>query len=710
MSLKFMERKKAIAFIIISVAIIYSTFFALSFIWEGMNKRQVTEDAKNNMSIVDSEVKKTHTKVKEIITRILNDNIILNLFLNYEQLQAEQKYEIQLRIYDYLQTYSELQSIYIYSSTANKIFINNQIFNEDNCPEKGLLEFINTISPTGVTGPIPRIIKYNFTNYDTDNISVFTYVYKFNETNDPSKSSAVVINVKQSWVQELINDEALNNNGIIEIIDNKNRLVSNNKSDFLTSISPSINKNSKVIDYSSDQAEPFWKMKYIINDNTYFNKVCLPFIITFIFATIICLLYIFIITRIIKNNKLHIERLKVQKIEHIESQNNYYISNLLSQKLDYSKRDEINSKLEFLDISINFFKATYFIYIEITNRKSLDEATDISIIKNIIMYKLECFDIDIFEKGYLIIINASENSAKKIEYCSENIKEELSKYHSTECICLLFDIPFTEGNYVDFYNIYNGLKQKAFIDYSNVIKASELEKINDPYIYPDSEVEKAIEYFILGKLSDGLTSYQQLSDKAAMHSPTALRLFYLRIVSDITMEIYLNSQLSEFSSTSATNIMDCINQSESKNEADTLMTNMLIHISEISRVSKNVKQIKRLEQIKKYIEENYENPNLSIHDIAELMDMTVVYVGKIFKEQCKKSISEYINDYRLEVSTDLLMNSKMTVSQVAKECGFENSNYFFTLFKKKYKRTPTEFKKEGDKNINEPAIRNNETH
>ena len=57
------------------------------------------------------------------------------------------------------------------------------------------------------------------------------------------------------------------------------------------------------------------------------------------------------------------------------------------------------------------------------------------------------------------------------------------------------------------------------------------------------------------------------------------------------------------------------------------------------------------------------------------------------------SISEYIQDFRLEKSKELLENSKLSISEIAYSTGFSSPNYFSTSFKNKFGKTPKEYRK-----------------
>ncbi len=116
--------------------------------------------------------------------------------------------------------------------------------------------------------------------------------------------------------------------------------------------------------------------------------------------------------------------------------------------------------------------------------------------------------------------------------------------------------------------------------------------------------------------------------------------------------------------------------------------------------SKDNKNAFLIEEIIKYINSNYTDPNLSTNVIADVFNLTSAHIGKIFREHTYKSISNYINEVRLDKATELLINTNLTVDEILEKIKWENKKYFFTLFKKQYGATPTQYRL---KNTNKQA-------
>jgi len=94
------------------------------------------------------------------------------------------------------------------------------------------------------------------------------------------------------------------------------------------------------------------------------------------------------------------------------------------------------------------------------------------------------------------------------------------------------------------------------------------------------------------------------------------------------------------------------------------------------------------EKIIDILGENYHDVNLSISMIAEILNLSPSYIGKTFKEQTGQVLVEYINQFRIDKSKDLLANSPYNVNKIAKIVGYTNANVFIRSFKRLLGVTP----------------------
>ncbi|HFI0166804.1 TPA: helix-turn-helix domain-containing protein [Streptococcus suis] len=129
----------------------------------------------------------------------------------------------------------------------------------------------------------------------------------------------------------------------------------------------------------------------------------------------------------------------------------------------------------------------------------------------------------------------------------------------------------------------------------------------------------------------------------------------------------------------------------------------LVHIletyysTEIKFQTKKNGRIK-IEDLIIYID-NYFDRELNLTSLAQKMFVSEQYLSKIFKEEVGIGISEYIIRKRLEKVRSLLIETELSITDIAFSAGFSNINSFNRLFKKYQGLTPSEYRIETKRNV-----------
>lgn len=89
----------------------------------------------------------------------------------------------------------------------------------------------------------------------------------------------------------------------------------------------------------------------------------------------------------------------------------------------------------------------------------------------------------------------------------------------------------------------------------------------------------------------------------------------------------------------------------------------------------------------------FENFSQGSDRMVELSGKSRAYLSRTVKKYYDKTISEYINEIRLNYLANTLITTDIPISQLCYESGFENISWAYTLFKKKYGMPPLVFKK-----------------
>ena len=97
-------------------------------------------------------------------------------------------------------------------------------------------------------------------------------------------------------------------------------------------------------------------------------------------------------------------------------------------------------------------------------------------------------------------------------------------------------------------------------------------------------------------------------------------------------------------------------------------------------------------QATKFIYQNYRKP-LTLDTIASVAGLSPTYFSKKFKQVTGIGFKEYLNYIRLKNAAAALYSTDSTITDIALEYGFSDSNYFKDLFKKEYGMSPREYRK-----------------
>ncbi|GAB2560197.1 helix-turn-helix domain-containing protein [Gracilibacillus alcaliphilus] len=105
-----------------------------------------------------------------------------------------------------------------------------------------------------------------------------------------------------------------------------------------------------------------------------------------------------------------------------------------------------------------------------------------------------------------------------------------------------------------------------------------------------------------------------------------------------------------------------------------------------------------INEIKRYVDQHYQETELTIYMIAEHLSRTEKYISQIFKEETGEYLYEYLEKVRMEKAIYLLTNTTKTINAIAEESGYSSAHSFRRAFKRIYNMTPNQFRK----TVNDP--------
>jgi AraC family transcriptional regulator of arabinose operon len=113
-------------------------------------------------------------------------------------------------------------------------------------------------------------------------------------------------------------------------------------------------------------------------------------------------------------------------------------------------------------------------------------------------------------------------------------------------------------------------------------------------------------------------------------------------------------------------------------------------ISEIPLIRKE-NNLNQILPVISYIDINY-NRQLSLKELADEINVSPQYLCRLFKQCYGMRPFEYVTKKRLQEAKKLLLENKLTVSDIAGETGYNDASYFCAVFKHYERITPNEFR------------------
>ena len=102
-----------------------------------------------------------------------------------------------------------------------------------------------------------------------------------------------------------------------------------------------------------------------------------------------------------------------------------------------------------------------------------------------------------------------------------------------------------------------------------------------------------------------------------------------------------------------------------------------------------------LKAVFSYIESHY-GEKISLEDLAGTIHMNRNYFCRFFKEKAGKTPFSYLNEYRVNQAASQLLSTRLPITEIALNAGFENMSYFIRQFRRFKGCTPSAYRNTED--------------
>ena len=136
-----------------------------------------------------------------------------------------------------------------------------------------------------------------------------------------------------------------------------------------------------------------------------------------------------------------------------------------------------------------------------------------------------------------------------------------------------------------------------------------------------------------------------------------------------------------------------INMEHFQIEGDTFKMYKTITVKALEYIFKKLAETRNIisrPEMKKVLEyiNTHINEEISCESMAGLVSMNSNYFSRLFKNEVGVSFSDYLVSRRMEVATELLSNSALSIEEIVKAVGIESISYFYRVYKRITGSTP----------------------
>lgn len=102
-----------------------------------------------------------------------------------------------------------------------------------------------------------------------------------------------------------------------------------------------------------------------------------------------------------------------------------------------------------------------------------------------------------------------------------------------------------------------------------------------------------------------------------------------------------------------------------------------------------------INKIIRYIHAHYDE-NITLKSMSRLVAMDENYLSGLFGKKTGEPLIRYVQRTRVEAAKHFLLHTSLSVNEIGEKVGFVHPNYFFKVFKRWTRTTPSEFRKQNE--------------
>jgi YesN/AraC family two-component response regulator len=126
--------------------------------------------------------------------------------------------------------------------------------------------------------------------------------------------------------------------------------------------------------------------------------------------------------------------------------------------------------------------------------------------------------------------------------------------------------------------------------------------------------------------------------------------------------------------------LERIQEAQGTEELIDMLHQMVEAMTEQISPFRGVRHALPLRRAECYIRENYTR-KVRLKEVADVSGLSAPYFSTVFKEEMGENLSNYLNRLRVDRAAKLLIDTDLSLSEIAGSCGFEDQSWFSKIFK-----------------------------
>lgn len=116
----------------------------------------------------------------------------------------------------------------------------------------------------------------------------------------------------------------------------------------------------------------------------------------------------------------------------------------------------------------------------------------------------------------------------------------------------------------------------------------------------------------------------------------------------------------------------------------------LMHYTDKIPSNNNTYEQELVLKVLRYIDENYRDGKL--RELAAIMGYDIYWLSRAIKKLTGRTYKELLQVKRLSQASFLLLNTRLTANDISIAVGYDNTSYFYRIFKEHYRVSPREYR------------------